>query len=525
MSVIKYLQRIALLVSFFGAYNVSAQLAPDFTITDSDGNEHTLYADYLNQGKTVLIEIFFTTCPPCNAIAPYIEPLYEEWGAGDFDVEFFDLSDKSFDTDALVNAYKANHGHTYPAAGSEGGSLQAVAPYKQGMFGPFYGTPTFIVIAPDGTVQYDVDGSNNAETIANIDAAIAATGAQKPECLVTIAVDDSFCPGDSVLVNGQWYDEAGTYTDTITGGNCDTLVWITISEDELNERDIFASFCINDSIQIYGTWYGQAGTYFDLVQSQTSGCDTIVTITLNTLPLNAKTVNANFTEGDSVLVYGTWYSEEDTYVILVPSESGACDTLVTIHVFEIPDIPIDVTISGTVRTLSIGGAIGNAEVLVKLNNEVIARDTTDLLGRYSFTFDSLYVINNPLQLIVTKTINPVNGVTVLDIVALQKHLLGLELMNSVEKLFAADVNNSGQLTVLDVLYLRRLLLGLESTFPAPATWLFFHESLTFGPPGEQPPVLEMQPPVLLSNVLNGTQSSTFRGIKIGDLNNSANPQN
>ncbi|HLF65582.1 MAG TPA: redoxin family protein [Saprospiraceae bacterium] len=521
----KQIQSILFILFLFGANRISGQLAPDFTITDSEGDDHTLYADYLNQGKTVLIEIFFTTCPPCNAIAPYMEPLYQEWGGGDYDVEFFDLSDKNFDTDALVNAYKANHGHTYPAAGSEGGSLAAVAPYKQGMFGPFYGTPTFVVIAPDGTVQYDVDGSNNTETIAELDAAIAATGAQRPECLVTIAVYESFCTGDSVEVYEQWYDEAGTYTDTIQDDDCDTLVWITITEDPLEISTINASFCAGESVVVYGTNYDEAGTYEVIVQSQTFGCDTVVTVNITMDPLHTNTINASFTEGDSVLVYGVWYNEENTYMFTVQSLTGGCDTLVTLHIIEIPDIPTDVTISGVVRTHQGSVGIAGARMIVSLNGNDIASDTTDAQGRYEFVFDSAYVVNNDLRLSVSKTINPLNGLTVLDLVALQKHLLGLEYLNSVEKLFAADVNLSKTISVLDIVYMRRLLLGFENQFPSPSTWLFFHASVTFGAPGQQPPVVDLPVPVLLQNILNGTQSGTFRGIKLGDLNNTANPLN
>src|SRR5688572_21548352 len=82
-----------------------AQSAPDFTVTDVDGQVHHLYADYLNQGKSVMIKIMFTTCPPCNSIAPLMEPFYQEWGAGEYDVEFFEMTDKSFDTDPLMIAY------------------------------------------------------------------------------------------------------------------------------------------------------------------------------------------------------------------------------------------------------------------------------------------------------------------------------------------------------------------------------------------------------------------------------------
>ncbi len=517
------LQNILLILFILGTQRASGQLAPDFTITDSQGQSHTLYADYLNQGKSVMIEIFFTTCPPCNAIAPYMEPLYEEWGSGNNDVEFFDLSDKSFDLNTLVNNYKTNHGHTYPAAGSEGGSLAAVSPYKAGMFGPFTGTPTFIVIAPDGTVQYDIFGNNSAATIEALDAAIALTGAVKPECFAIIAVNESFCTGDSVNVNGQWYSEAGEYTDMISG-DCDTTLQITITEDLLEELEVSASFCAGESVQVYGTAYNVAGTYEVVVPSVTTGCDTIASITITQLPLHTKIVNASFIQGDSVQIYGEWYSDAGSYLFTANSITGGCDTIVTLNISETPDVPSDVTISGVVRRFQSIAGVSGAHVIVSLGSNEVARDTTDAQGRYEFVFDSSYVVNNDLQLRVEKSLNPLNGVTVLDIVALQKHLLGLELLNSVDKLLAADVNRSGALSVLDIVYLRRLLLGLEDGFPTSATWIFVHESVNFAPAGVQPPVLEIVP-VSLSNLLTGTQTGTFRGIKLGDLNNSANPLN
>src|SRR6188474_978242 len=135
------------------------QQAPDFTVTDTDGQVHHLYADYLNQGKTVMIKIFFTTCPPCNSIAPLMEPFYQEWGAGNNDVEFFEMSDKTFDVNSLVEAYSQNYNETFPAISMQGGSIAAVQPYKSGQFGQWFGTPTFIVIAPNGSVQFDVSGN------------------------------------------------------------------------------------------------------------------------------------------------------------------------------------------------------------------------------------------------------------------------------------------------------------------------------------------------------------------------------
>jgi thiol-disulfide isomerase/thioredoxin len=152
--------------------NTDAQTAPDFTITTTGGQTVSLYDDYLDQGKAVMLKIMFTSCPPCNSIAPLMEPLYQDWGGGNGDVEFIELSDKSFDDNSDMAAYAAQYGITYPGAGSDGGSLSAVAPYKNGTFGQFFGTPTFVVISPNGNVQYDVSGSGNQATIDSISAAI-----------------------------------------------------------------------------------------------------------------------------------------------------------------------------------------------------------------------------------------------------------------------------------------------------------------------------------------------------------------
>jgi hypothetical protein len=124
-----------------------------------------------------VIKVFYVACPPCNAIAPHLEPLYQTWGGGAADVQFIELSTKQTDTDALINGYKSNHNTTFPACGGQGSSVSAVSPYTSGMFGQYTGTPTFVVIAPDRTVNYDVYGAGISGTIEALHNAIAATGA------------------------------------------------------------------------------------------------------------------------------------------------------------------------------------------------------------------------------------------------------------------------------------------------------------------------------------------------------------
>ncbi len=160
---------LTFLMMYFGLI-LYAQQAPDFTITDSDGVVHHLYADHLDQGQTVVIELFFIACPPCQSLAPWMEERYQQWGAGQYDVEFIGLSIQIGDTNAEVADYKTQYGIEFPMAGGDGGAKDAATIYQSGTFGPYFGTPSLIVIAPDGTV-------NQGFATGDLNDAIAATGA------------------------------------------------------------------------------------------------------------------------------------------------------------------------------------------------------------------------------------------------------------------------------------------------------------------------------------------------------------
>ncbi len=90
------------------------------------------------------------------------------------------------------------------------------------------------------------------------------------------------------------------------------------------------------------------------------------------------------------------------------------------------------------------------------------------------------------------------GLSVLDLVALRKHILGQQPITAPTRLEAADVNRSSSITTLDVVVLTKVLLGLEQQF-AQGSWRFSPQNITV---------------VDLSNDL---ENQDFTGIKMGDL--------
>jgi len=149
----------------------------NFTATDTDGQVHRLYQDYLDNGKVVVIKFFFTTCPPCISNAPFWQQKYVQWGSGTGNVQFFSVTTLGSDNNPQVINFENTYNQTMKGISTEGNASAVTTPFKSGTYGPWYGTPSFAVIAPDKTLNYGLDFSE-------LDAAINAALGQ-PSAVTT----------------------------------------------------------------------------------------------------------------------------------------------------------------------------------------------------------------------------------------------------------------------------------------------------------------------------------------------------
>ncbi len=141
---------------------------------------------------------------------------------------------------------------------------------------------------------------------------------------------------------------------------------------------------------------------------------------------------------------------------------------------------------------------------------------TDASGSYAFpemATGGVYTIDP------AKTDNPLNGVTTLDLVVIQRHVLGMEILDSPFKYIAADINMDNSVSAIDILELRKLILGIYNDFPSNESWRFVDEGYEFIDPLN--PLNESIPEVYNIEGLNSDMHVDFVGVKIGDINNSA----
>ena len=116
-----------------------------------------------------------------------------------------------------------------------------------------------------------------------------------------------------------------------------------------------------------------------------------------------------------------------------------------------------------------------------------------------------------------KNDDPLNGVSTLDLIRIQKHLLGITPFTSPYEFIAADANRSSSVTALDLIEIRKLILGIYPKLPRNTSWRF----------GSAKQELDISNPWSLQEVI-GIEYLTrdvtdvdFTGIKIGDLNGDA----
>lgn len=171
--------------------------ADDFTITTTDGITRNLY-NTLDSGKTVFIDLFYTTCSWCQYYAPIIEEVYQNTGAGQEDIEFWGVSNNPYDPDSIIDLYKIDFNVSNPCAGPQGGGTTAHTIIISGQ--TFQGWPTYCVICPDRTLFFD---PCYPPTVTGFDLYFAT-------CAATIGIDDNIPKSGAARIISVYPNPAST---------------------------------------------------------------------------------------------------------------------------------------------------------------------------------------------------------------------------------------------------------------------------------------------------------------------------
>ena len=170
------------------------------------------------------------------------------------------------------------------------------------------------------------------------------------------------------------------------------------------------------------------------------------------------------------------------------------------------------TIEGLVRTEN---GVATALTQMELHDKTGLMKSMMTGKEGAFNFYELPVPSK-YELKPNRTDDAGNGVSTADIVKIQRHILGLQTLDSPYKLIAADVNKSGNITASDISEIRKLILGIQATFSKVPSWQFVPQEFVFNNP-EAPWDFPVTRPLELTV---DSMNQSFIAMKMGDVNNS-----
>ena len=177
---------------------------------------------------------------------------------------------------------------------------------------------------------------------------------------------------------------------------------------------------------------------------------------------------------------------------------------------------------GIVEPITISGYVATSKnammkgVPVQLSGDVVKMNTSGSDGTYNFLG-----LSKGKNYTLTPDMNKDfgNGISTMDLLVLQKHLINAEPITNPYLLIAADVDNSGHVSVGDQIRLRKFILNMIPDFGGTKSWCFVDQAYRF--PDPLNPWKEAFPQTIAMPNLDHDVKANFVGIKVGDLNQSA----
>jgi len=146
-------------------------------------------------------------------------------------------------------------------------------------------------------------------------------------------------------------------------------------------------------------------------------------------------------------------------------------------------------------------------------NDTFQTDANGVVSLYNYQWTNL-LIKPQLES------NPLQGVSIADIILIHAHIIGREVLKNPYGLIAADINNDGRVSTRDIVELQRLLLGTQNEFLHNTSWRFICSDWNFPnpiDPWDTGPFPEMK----VFNTFVRSLFMEFIAVKIGDVSGDA----
>ena len=159
--------------------------------------------------------------------------------------------------------------------------------------------------------------------------------------------NQSICAGATYTFNGANLTSTGVYLDTFVNSlGCDSVLTLNLTVQPLSTGSINSSICNGASYNFNGVSITSTGVYKDTL-TNSSGCDSVVTLNLTVRPASTGTISRTITTGSSYLFNGVNLTQPGTYKDTLTNVYG-CDSIATLNLSVNTSIATIKTVGGQV---------------------------------------------------------------------------------------------------------------------------------------------------------------------------------
>jgi gliding motility-associated-like protein len=158
-----------------------------------------------------------------------------------------------------------------------------------------------------------------------------------------------FCEGDTLFIENEVYSEEGMFdfiSNTSAASGCDSTVAMTL-EYEVNPQSdlIIGQLCTGDTLFIENEIYTDEGLYEFVSDTQAvSGCDSIISVSIDYYSNAASEMSNTICSGDSVVIANQSFAASGFYDVLIENGSiNGCDSIVYLELTILQHAEIDTT--------------------------------------------------------------------------------------------------------------------------------------------------------------------------------------
>ncbi len=223
----------------------------------------------------------------------------------------------------------------------------------------------------------------NLQSVSGCDSIVRLSLSVNP--LFSVEIFDTICFGQIYSENGFSESEEGVYSQMLSSEfGCDSLVTLSLSVKPSFETELSATICEGYNVNISGINVSEAGVYTQILTA-INGCDSVITLTVNTNPVFDTTIYATINQGNTYSEHGFNENEAGVYLQTLTNEFG-CDSTITLI------LNIDVSLSeAEIEDISFYPNPTNAKISFSSTIESI--EVIDLTGRCILTFSNAKTIN------------------------------------------------------------------------------------------------------------------------------------